>query len=527
MNTSHLAALRTQAICVLAGVLALAGPAGAGEWQREMAETQIRLDRLEQQCQWLEHENASLRRQMEQDRRGLAFEAGEGEAGVTFSGHRFLAEENPPEAEKKEDQVTWHEVGKQTEYRPEWRNGLVLETADKAFRLHVGGRFHMDGGWWIADQDLQFGPGGVGPLEDGANYRRARIRVNGLIYETVEWIMEYGFENRTPQFFDVYGELPHLPIGAVRLGHFREPFSMDALTGGNFLALMERSLIHDAFVPFRNLGVQLYDTAFDEQVLWAVGMFRAQSDNFNAASAGDGDYAWTGRLTWNPWYEAEGRYALHLGGAASYRSVPSLPDPGLSLLTPDRRFRFATRPEFRVNAPAFADTGPIHAEHMSLVGAEAGLGLGPLLFQGEYVAAQVYDAAIPPGAANFADLFFHGFYVQASWFLTGEHRPYLRRQGVFGQLQPHENFFWVRDEVRGGALFGRGAWEAAVRYSHLNLNDRGIEGGVLSDVTLGLNWYLNPNSRFMANVILIDRNAAPGAADGQAAALGVRYQVDF
>jgi phosphate-selective porin OprO/OprP len=500
----------------------------AEEWQREMAETQMRLDRLEQQCQWLQHENASLRLQIEEDRR-LAFESGELEAGVAFSGHRVLAEEKPsPGSEEKKDDDPWYEVGKQLEFRAVWRNGLVMETEDKAFRVHVGGRMHMDGGWWIADEDLQFGPGGVGPLEDGANFRRARIRVNGLIYDTVEWVMEYGFENRTPQFFDVYGELPNLPIGALRLGHFREPFSMDALTGGNYLTFMERSLIHDAFVPFRNTGVQLYDNALNEQVLWSLGMFRSMSDNFNAASAGDGDYAWTGRLTINPWYEAEGRYALHLGGAASYRAVPSLPAPGIPLPMPDRRFRFATRPEFRVNAPNFADTGPILSEDMSLVGAEAGLGLGPVLVQGEYVAAQVYDAAIPPVAgANFTDLFFHGFYVQASWFLTGEHRPYVRRQGVFGQMKPHENFFWVEDEACGGTLFGRGAWEMAVRYSHVNLNDQGVEGGVVSDVTFGLNWYLNPNSRFMGNVILIDRNATGGGSDGQATTLGARFQVDF
>ena len=42
----------------------------------------------------------------------------------------------------------------------------------------------------------------------------------------------------TPQFFDVYGEFPNLPIGGLRLGHFREPFSMDALTSGNYLLVI-------------------------------------------------------------------------------------------------------------------------------------------------------------------------------------------------------------------------------------------------------------------------------------------------
>jgi phosphate-selective porin OprO/OprP len=529
MSFSQVAAVGAKAAGVLVGLAMVAGSVRAEEWRHEMTEMRDRLERLEEQCQTLHHQNANLRLQIEEDRQRLAFEESrEHDGDVAFSGHRFLAEEKPsPESERKEDEITWYEVGKQLEFKAVWRNGLVMETVDKAFRVHVGGRMHMDGGWWISDEDLQFGPEGVGALEDGANYRRARIRVNGLIYDTVEWVMEYGFENGLPQFFDVYGELPNLPIGALRLGHFREPFSMDSLTSGNYLPFMERSLFHDALVPFRNTGVMLYDNALDEQVLWAMGMFRTQSDN-NGASAGDGDYSWTGRLTWNPWYEAEGQYALHFGGAASYRALPSLPPPGVPLPVPDRRFRFATRPEFRVNAPFFADTGRIHSEDMSLVGAEAGLGLGPLLLQSEYVAAHVYDAAIlPVVGADSTDLFFHGFYAQASWFLTGEHRPYVRRQGVFGQMKPHENFFWVEDEVCGGTLFGRGAWEAAIRYSHLDLTDQGIEGGVLSDVTFGLNWYLNPNSRFMSNVILIDRNAPGDASDGQATAIGARFQIDF
>ena len=104
--------LRLQAVSVLVALLGLADPAGADEWRREMAEMHQRLGRLEQQCQWLQNENWDLRRQMEEDRRVLAFSVAKAqgpELGVTFSAHRFLAEEEPaPEPEKKEDEVTWY-----------------------------------------------------------------------------------------------------------------------------------------------------------------------------------------------------------------------------------------------------------------------------------------------------------------------------------------------------------------------------------------------------------------------------------
>ena len=46
---------------------------------------------------------------------------------------------------------------------------------------------------------------------------------------------------------------------------------------------------------------------------------------------------------------------------------------------------------------------------------------------------------------------------------------------------------------------GLGAWEVAARYSTLDLTDNGWEGGVLNDVTVGLNWYANAFFRTTAN----------------------------
>jgi phosphate-selective porin OprO/OprP len=52
-------------------------------------------------------------------------------------------------------------------------------------------------------------------------------------------------------------------------------------------------------------------------------------------------------------------------------------------------------------------------------------------------------------------------------------------------------------------VFG-GAWEVALRYSHLDLNDDNIRGRELSDITVGLNWYLNSYLRLMFNYIRAD-----------------------
>jgi phosphate-selective porin OprO/OprP len=49
---------------------------------------------------------------------------------------------------------------------------------------------------------------------------------------------------------------------------------------------------------------------------------------------------------------------------------------------------------------------------------------------------------------------------------------------------------------------GPGAWELTGRYSYLDLDSGGIEGGVLHDWTAGMNWYFGQHARLMFNYVL-------------------------
>jgi phosphate-selective porin OprO/OprP len=135
--------------------------------------------------------------------------------------------------------------------------------------------------------------------------------------------------------------------------------------------------------------------------------------------------------------------------------------------------RYRSRPESHL-APYVIDTGELEADGALVAGMETAWVNGPFSVQGEYLHSWVRgnDGQTPD---------FKGVYVTASWFLTGESRPYLRNQGIFGRVVPKRNF----DFNHGGW----GAWEVAGRFSHTDLDSGGVHGGQLSMLMGGVNWY--------------------------------------
>jgi len=63
----------------------------------------------------------------------------------------------------------------------------------------------------------------------------------------------------------------------------------------------------------------------------------------------------------------------------------------------------------------------------------------------------------------------------------------------------------------------------------VDLNDRQINGGKETNVTLGLNCYLSEKTRFMMNYIRarVDDRAEPEVDDGDAHIYQARFQISF
>jgi phosphate-selective porin OprO/OprP len=118
------------------------------------------------------------------------------------------------------------------------------------------------------------------------------------------------------------------------------------------------------------------------------------------------------------------------------------------------------------------------------------------------------------------------------YFLTGEHRFYNRKTAAFGRVTPNSNFtgFGIGDGCDGDGCepgCGSGAWQVGIRYSWIDLDNRGFRGGTIHDLTLGLNWFLNPYMKWQWNLECLYRNAPDPAHDGWVYGFGTRLAFDF
>ncbi|HOX37865.1 MAG TPA: porin [Candidatus Brocadiia bacterium] len=339
-----------------------------------------------------------------------------------------------------------------------WKDGLKIKSTDGAFDISLGLLVQND--WVFIDEDSETKKR-IGDQEDGVEFRRIRFDSLGTIYERYEYKAMVEVAGGDAKLHDMCVAVRQIPvIGHVQVGHFKEPFGLDYMIPCKYDTFMEKSL-PSVLAPGRNVGAQVGDCYVEDRITWALGVFR-ETDDYGRGTREGGMNA-TGRLTCLPLYGEEGRRLVHLGMGASYRDPDSV--------------SYSQRPECHL-VDKYVKTSVSDVDREFLVGPETAAVLGPLSLQSELFAARC-DVS-DKGNADF-----WGWYAQAGYFLTGENKAYNKKSAFFVRTKPKKNFL---DED------GIGAWEVAARYAYLDLSDEEVKsGGEMQDVTLGLNWHLNPN----------------------------------
>lgn len=373
-----------------------------------------------------------------------------------------------------------------------WNEGLKAESKTGDIKIKIGGRLQTDAMFISQNDSLN----NHFDAQNGVEFRRARIYTSGTIYSNIKFKFQMDFAGGVAIIKDAYIQLTKLPgVGNLRVGNFKEPSGLAMLTSSKFITFMERPL-GNAFDNDRNIGAMIFNQHFDKRFSWYAGYFYP-TDN-SGKYQGD-KYNLVFRVVGLPLYNIDHGYkVLHLGISYAYQFYDNTD------------IKFDVRPEAHL-APKYLNLNIDEANNTADI-------VGELLFIYNSFALEGGFAKINliPGANSTYDESLYDFYAyngSISWFITGEHKNYVKSKTVFDKVVPKKNF---------GQDGGSGAFELALRYSSINLNNADLNGGKISDITGGLNWYLNPATKIAFNYIYSDVKNL-----GKANIFQMRFQLVF
>jgi len=372
--------------------------------------------------------------------------------------------------------------------------GIEVESADGEKTFEIGGRFQLDynrfDGAYNADHD--------GKTGSDLFPRRIRTYVEG---QSDDWDYKLLLD-----FSEDKGEITLARLRykgfengpTVKLGKIREDISLEALTSSKHITAISRPMLANVMSPYFKYGISAYQYFKDSGLRYAIGGYKGGSFGTDGQDEnGDMGLSVTGRLTWSPIHS--GDETLHFGVWGSQREFG-----GDTLSAKFARGEVRNTNVRLVNYAAGGETFAVN--DMTQFGLEFAGVYGPLSVQAEYAERDV--SAVDSSNDNT----YEGYYVTASYFLTGEHRVYKKR-GVFNSPKP---------------ISDSGAWEIFARLSQFDATSD-TQGTKAEVITLGATYYYNKKIKLMANYLISDVTG-PGAEalvgeynDGDAFTARVQY----
>jgi phosphate-selective porin OprO and OprP len=326
------------------------------------------------------------------------------------------------------------------------------------------------------------------------------------MYEDFLWRMEADFRDQEVRLRGAYIEYIRLNPFRIMVGNIKEPMGLEWMTSRRRTTFMERAASLDAYKPSWNIGMRAEYRGSNYNIMAAL---MSGGELFRQRDVTDG-YAFAGRASFSPYNRGTTYTHLAVSGAYRVNSYTQRIDGQF-----DRQYnpiRLRTRIGTRAIDGRFIGRNDVQdTVDWTRLNAEAAFGFGAFSVQGELTSVNM--------TRDFGqtDLSLGGYYVQASYFLTGESRTYRPYRGNMGALIPNRNF-------RPG--FGPGAIEIAARFSRVDSNDQDYDGGEMDHFTLGINWYLNREIRVMLNYMYLEAERLNGK-QSKGSVVAARFQIEF
>ena len=339
----------------------------------------------------------------------------------------------------------------------------------------IGGRIMYDYDSWegayntFGDADSRNGDTG-----SESEFRRTRVNVAGTTGKNWAYKLTMDIDEGEAEIDTAYIKYKGFKNVGFAVGRLKAPAGLEELTSSKWIATIERSVATGLNILSGKPNFQAQAQAHSGNFFGQLALIdegnedNDRNDNFSYALRGGGHFPL-----------GEDKHFIH--AAASYASR----DFGDS----DGVVDFQTRGSVHTISSKVTVQGGKDFEvgDADQYGLELAYVNGPFSFQTEYWDAGFDGTANGAGDIANTDVDVSAYYLQLSYFLTGESRKYKGGIGAFNKVKPKGN---------------RGAWEVVGKYEDGEIDpDNQASESEFELLTLGLNWYATNNVKFMFNYL--------------------------
>ena len=383
-----------------------------------------------------------------------------------------------------------------------WNEGFFLQSPDKSCQLRITGQIQADLRGFLDDVDTSTtgNPLVAGSPVTGSPdtflIRRARLGIEATMLKYYEFRLLPDFAGTTvaKSITDAYLNVHYWDAFQIEAGKFKQPFSYEQLIEDRYVPTLERSMM-DQLVPQRDEGIMIQGRKLlEDRFDYAVAVSNGDSNDSTIDNNDHKDF--NGRIVLRPFNDLEEcdllrglRFGLSGGVGVENEALSTTSATPPIITTP------ATVTWFAFNSGVSAN-GVRDRISPELVYFYRSFGLASQYYR------QDQEFQTSAAHAPLVDVPIEGYYVMASYLLTGE-----QRQHYSYQIEP------IRPFNPSAPLVSPGAWELLFRADRLEVGRQAFNAGLATDtagssnrsspaaleMTSGFNWYLNKWARTQFN----------------------------